>query len=42
MQAMDIASGDGYTAKLLALVVGPTGTVWAQLDKPRPRLDNRL
>lgn len=40
--AMDIASGDGYTAKLLALVVGPSGTVWAQLDKPRPRLDNRL
>lgn len=42
MNALDLAAGGGYTAQLLALVVGPTGTVWAQLDKPRPAMDKRL
>ena len=42
MQALDIDAGAGYTTQLLALAVGPGGRVWAQTDKPRPALDNRL
>jgi predicted methyltransferase len=42
MNAMDMAAGDGYTARLLALVAGPTGSVWAQIPMPRPRLETRM
>jgi predicted methyltransferase len=42
MRVLDIASGGGNTAQLLKLVVGSSGTVWAQVDKPRPVLDKRL
>jgi predicted methyltransferase len=30
MRVAELASGGGYTAELLARVVGPTGTVWAE------------
>jgi predicted methyltransferase len=30
MRVLDIAAGGGYTTQLLALVVGSSGTVWAQ------------
>lgn len=42
MRVLDIASGGGNTAQLLALVVGNSGTVWAQVDRSRPNLDKRL
>lgn len=42
MQVLDLATGNGYTTQLLALVVGSTGTVWAQGDSQRPALIKRL
>ncbi len=42
MQVLDVATGRGYTTQLLALVVGGSGTVWAQADKPRTELSKRL
>jgi len=42
MQVLDVASGGGYTAQVLALAVGPTGKVWAQVAKPSPALEARL
>lgn len=42
MQVLDVASGGGYTAQILALAVGPTGKVWAQVAKPSPALETRL
>ena len=42
MRVLDIASGGGYTAALVALAVGPQGRVWAQIEKPRPGLERRL
>lgn len=39
---LDVASGGGYTAQVLALAVGPTGKVWAQVAKPSPALETRL
>jgi len=42
MNVMDVAAGGGYTTQLLALAVGPQGTVWAQTAKPRPALEKRL
>ncbi|CAG9933787.1 class I SAM-dependent methyltransferase [Candidatus Nitrotoga arctica] len=42
MQVLDIATGNGYTTQLLALVVGSTGTVWAQGDQQRAAFIKRL
>lgn len=42
MRVLDIATGNGYTTQLLALVVGSTGTVWAQGDQQRPAFIKRL
>jgi predicted methyltransferase len=42
MNVLDVSAGGGYTTQLLALAVGPSGTVWAQVTKPRPALDKRL
>ena len=42
MQVLDMAAGAGFTSQLLALVVGPTGTVRAQNTQPRPLLNQRL
>ncbi|MGH8764693.1 MAG: class I SAM-dependent methyltransferase [Burkholderiales bacterium] len=42
MQVLDVATGAGYTAQLLALAVGPGGTVYAQGTQPRPPLTQRL
>jgi predicted methyltransferase len=39
MKVLDISSGGGYTARLMALAVGPQGQVWAQGTKPMARLD---
>jgi predicted methyltransferase len=41
MRVLDLATGNGYTTQLLALVVGSTGTVWAQGDQ-RPAFIKRL
>lgn len=42
MRVLDIATGNGYTAQLLALVVGNTGKVWAQGDQQRPAFIKQL
>jgi predicted methyltransferase len=42
MQVLDIASGGGYTSQLLALAVGPDGTLWAQVQQPGATLTKRL
>jgi predicted methyltransferase len=42
MNVMDVDAGGGYTTQLLALAVGPSGKVFAQVDKPRPNLEKRL
>ena len=42
MRVLDVATGGGYTAQLLALAVGPGGKVWAQADHLRPALFQRL
>ncbi len=42
MRVMDVSAGAGYTTQLLALVVGNTGTVWAQTPAMRPGLQERL
>lgn len=42
MRVLDIATGNGYTTQLLALVAGSTGTVWAQGDQQRPAFIKRL
>ena len=42
MTVLDVASGGGYTAQILALAVGAQGKVWAQIAKPSPALDARL
>lgn len=39
---LDLSAGGGYTTQLLALAVGPAGSVWAQNAKPRPALEQRL
>ncbi len=41
-RVLDVSTGAGYTAQLLALAVGPTGTVWAQTPRPGPALTQRL
>lgn len=42
MRVLDVASGGGYTTQLLALVVGSSGTVWAQGTKSGSALEERL
>lgn len=42
MQVLDVAAGGGYTSQLLALVVGPTGKLYAQREQPSPTLTKRL
>lgn len=42
MKVLDVASGGGATASLLALAVGEKGEVWAQTPKASPNLDKRL
>ena len=42
MKALDMASGGGATAALLAAAVGPTGEVFAQVGKAQPKLEARL
>ena len=42
MQVLDVSAGGGYTSQLLALVVGPTGKLWAQTPRPGAALIKRL
>jgi len=42
MNVLDVSSGGGYTTQLLALAVGPQGSVWAQGTKANPAMDKRL
>jgi predicted methyltransferase len=42
MKALDISSGGGSTAALLAAAVGAKGEVWAQNAKPNEKLQARL
>ncbi|MFO1413315.1 MAG: hypothetical protein U1F10_05280 [Burkholderiales bacterium] len=41
-RALDVAAGGGYTAQLIALAVGPNGTLWAQAARPNANLAKRL
>ncbi|MCX7175284.1 MAG: class I SAM-dependent methyltransferase [Proteobacteria bacterium] len=41
-QVLDIASGGGFSAQLLALAVGNSGKAWAQVTQLRPALEKRL
>ena len=41
MRALDVSSGGGYTTELIARAVGPEGKVYAQTQKPSPRLLDR-
>lgn len=41
-RALDLASGGGYTAQLIALAAQPGGQVWAQIDKPSATLSARM
>jgi predicted methyltransferase len=42
MKALDVSSGAGATASLLAAAVGAKGEVWAQNAKPNEKLQARL
>jgi predicted methyltransferase len=42
MNVLDVSAGNGYTTQLLALAVGPSGTVWAQMEKPRSGFEKRM
>lgn len=42
MRVMDVSSGGGYTSQLLALAVGPNGTLFAQAPHPGATLTKRL
>jgi predicted methyltransferase len=42
MRVLDVSAGGGYTSQLLALAVGPTGTVYAQTPRPGETLTKRL
>ncbi len=41
-RVLDLATGGGYSAQLLALASQPGGHVWAQNEKPSPALTARL
>lgn len=41
-QVLDMASGGGFSAQLLALAVGSSGKAWAQVAQLRPALEKRL
>jgi len=42
MRVLDVSAGAGYTSQVLALAVGPNGTVYAQTPRPGPALTRRL
>jgi predicted methyltransferase len=42
MRVLDVAAGGGYTTELLARVVGPTGHVFAQVEKAEAPLQQRV
>jgi predicted methyltransferase len=42
MRVLDVSAGGGYTTELLARMVGPQGKVYAQTQKPSPRLLERM
>ena len=42
MNVLDVSAGGGYTTQLLALAVGPKGSVWAQSTKANAGFDKRL
>ena len=42
MTVLDVSTGGGYTSQLLALVVGPSGTLWAQAQQPGATVTKRL
>ena len=42
MRVMDVSAGGGYTSQLLALAVGPNGTLYAQTPRPGATLTQRL
>jgi predicted methyltransferase len=42
MRVLDVSAGGGYTSQLLALAVGPSGTVYAQTPRPAETLTKRL
>ena len=42
MRVLDVAAGGGYTTELLSRVVGPTGHVYAQVEKVEPALQQRI
>jgi predicted methyltransferase len=42
MRVLDVATGGGYTSQLLALAIGPSGTLWAQTPNPGAALNERL
>jgi predicted methyltransferase len=42
MHVLDVSSGGGYTSQLLALAVGPAGTLYAQAPHPGAALMKRL
>ena len=42
MRVLDVSAGGGYTSQLLALAVGPNGTVYAQTPRPGETLTKRL
>lgn len=42
LQVLDLASGGGFSAQLLALAVGSSGKAWAQVTQLRPALEKRL
>jgi predicted methyltransferase len=42
MTVLDVSTGAGYTSQLLALVVGPGGTLWAQAQQPGATVTKRL
>jgi predicted methyltransferase len=42
MHVLDVSAGAGYTSQLLALAVGPTGTLYAQTPRPNATLVRRL
>jgi predicted methyltransferase len=42
LRVLDVSAGGGYTTELLARIVGPQGKVYAQTQKPSPRLLERM